>query len=537
MLSILERLDTLGEEMEKYSFYKNDPVNSIVEIIERSSRIYKDAIAVKYKYKRKLREKSYNDLLSDSKICAKNLLLQNPTVKHIAVLGASSYEWVITYLGTVFAGLVIVPLDKELTAEELTAQIIQADVDCLVFDEEYADIALKISDCTNLKTIAMRDLLTDAHIEISLPEVDPDKLSAIVFTSGTTGKSKGVMLTQRNIANNVLQGLGAVNVKHGKDVIMSVLPLNHAYEFTCTILGMAYKGVTICISSGLKYLQREFKEYKPTVMFVVPLIAEKLYEKVEQAVKEKDKEKLFTFATKLTKLFYKHKINISNLFLKEIKTAFGGNLRILMCGGAPLKEELINKYNGIGINLFQGYGLTECSPLLTVNFDYYHRPGSVGKIVDKCDVKIVDGEIWAKGVSVATGYYNNAEETKKSFCEGWFKTGDLGYVDKDGFIFITGRKKNLIILDNGKNVSAEELEELLYNIPYITETVVYGKNNLIMAEIYIDKELHSVTEAQLQSDIKKINISLPTYKNINKIILRDEPFEKTTSKKIKRVDR
>jgi len=520
--------------MRKYDFYKNDPVDSMVELVERSSNLYGEAPAIKFKKNRGIVEKSYRSLLCDIKLCSKNLLIHHPKVKHIAVLGASSYEWIITYLGTVFAGLVIVPLDKELTAVELAEQTAQADVDLLAFDEEYADVANEIAARTKLCATPMSDLLIPAPEVFPLPEVNPDKLSTIVFTSGTTGNSKGVMLTQRNIANNVLQGVGAVDVKHEKDVIMSVLPLNHAYEFTCTILGMLYKGVLICISSGLKYLQREFKEYKPTVMFVVPLIAEKLYEKIEQTVKKQKKERLFAFATRLTKFFYRFNIDISDLFLKEVKAAFGGNLRILMCGGAPLQEELIRKYNGIGINLFQGYGLTECSPLLTVNFDYYHRPGSVGKIVEKCEVKIVDNEIWAKGVSVSTGYYKNPEETEKSFCNGWFKTGDLGYVDKDDFVFITGRKKNLIILDNGKNVSAEELEELIYKIPYVAETIVYGVDNLITAEVYIDREIHSITEAQLQSDIDKINAILPAYKNINKVTIREEPFEKTTSRKIKR---
>lgn len=521
--------------MKKYSFYKNDPVESIVELIERSSRLYSEATAVKFKDKRKVVEKSYNELLSDTKLCANNLLQNYPTTNHIAVLGSSSYGWIITYLGAVFAGRVIVPLDKELTTAELSEQITQADVELLVFDEEYAVIAEEITKQNQLCAVPMSEILIPIAETATLPEVDPDKLSTIVFTSGTTGKSKGVMLTQRNIANNVIQGVGAVDVKHGKDVIMSVLPLNHAYEFTCTVLGMSYKGVPICISSGLKYLQREFNEYRPTVMFVVPLIAEKLYEKVEHTVKEKNKETLFAFATRLTGFFYKFKIDISNLLLKEVKSAFGGNLRILMCGGAPLQEELIKKYNGIGVNLFQGYGLTECSPLLTVNFDYYHRPGSVGKIVDKCQVKIVDGEIWARGISVATGYYKNQKETEKSFCDGWFKTGDLGYVDKDDFVFITGRKKNLIILDNGKNVSAEELEDHIYKIPYVEEVIVYGANNLIIAEVYIDKESYSVSETQLKLDIDKINATLPAYKNINKIILREEPFEKTTSKKIKRI--
>ncbi len=522
--------------MAKYKFYKNEHIDSIFELIERSSRLYGDSVAIKYKKKKILFQKTYNDLLDDSKNCARYILNNFPNVKHIAILGASSYEWIIAYLGTVFAGLVIVPLDKELTAKELTVIINQADVDLLFFDKEYEDIATEIvsNKSVNIISAPLENIFTETKNRQTLPVVDPDKLSTIVFTSGTTGSSKGVMLTQRNIANNVLQGLGAVNVQHEKDIIMSVLPFNHVYEFTCTILGMTYKGVPICISSGLKYLQREFKEYRPTVMFIVPLIAEKLYQKVENTVKEQDKEALFKVATTLCRIFYKSKIDISNFLLKDVKKAFGGNLRILMCGGAPLKEELVSKYNGIGINLFQGYGLTECSPLLTVNFDYYHRKNSVGKVVDNCEVKVVDGEIWARGISVSSGYYKNEDETNKSFQDGWFKTGDLGYIDGDDFVFITGRKKNLIILDNGKNVSAEEIENLVYKIDYVSEVMVYGENGLIIAEIYIDSKFFKTLKEQLKQDIERINQQLPAYKNINKLKLRDIPFEKTTSKKIKR---
>lgn len=203
-----------------------------------------------------------------------------------------------------------------------------------------------------------------------------------------------------------------------------------------------------------------------------------------------------------------------------------------MCGGSQLSENLIIKYNEIGINLFQGYGLTECSPLLTVNFDYYHRANSVGKVVQGNNVKIVDGEIWAKGISVSAGYYNAPEENAKSFENGWFKTGDLGSIDEDGFVYITGRKKNLIILDNGKNVSAEEIENYIYEIPYISETIVYGENNCIVAEIYIDPE--NKCEHNVEEDINIINNKLASYKRIDKIVVRDKPFEKTATKKIKR---
>ncbi len=520
----------------KYEFYDNPRVDSIVELIERASDLYGDSVAIRYKQNKVLNEKTYNELLLDSKNIAKYLLNQPFQKGHIAILGSSSYEWITTYLGTVFAGLVIVPLDKELPANELVDLIMQADVECLFYDEQYANVVDTFIEKFNLNIsfVSMNKLYSLTYNEKSIPGVVPDKLSTILFTSGTTGKSKGVMLTQKNIASNVIQGLGAVNLQHRKDIIMSVLPMNHAYEFTCTILGMLYKGVTICISSGLRYLQKELIEYKPTVMFIVPLFAETLYKKVELNIKKQKKEKAFAMAVKFNNFFNKLHIDLTDKLFKEIKEAFGGRLRIIMCGGAPLSENLIQKYNDIGINLFQGFGLTECSPLLTVNFDYYHRPNSVGKVVSGNEVKVVDSEIWARGISVSKGYYNNPIETSKSFEDGWFKTGDLGYIDKDDFVFIIGRKKNLIILDNGKNVSAEELEKYIYEIPCVCEVIVYGENNRIVAEICVEPEKHHISNDELNNEINKINKKLPTYKNIDKVIIRDVPFEKTTTKKIKR---
>ena len=520
--------------MGNYPFYINEQVDTIVELVERSRNLYGHAIAVKYKKDKCIIEKNYNDLLEDSYSVARYLLSKSMDKGHIAIIGPSSYEWIITYLGTIYAGMVIVPLDKELPSKELYELINQADVEYLFYDEQYADIVAELKNEYDLKIpVSVFADLKSFNNEIKLPAVDADIVSTILFTSGTTGRSKGVMLSQRNIARNVIQGVGAVNLEHQKDTILSVLPFNHAYEFTCTILGMIYKGVTICISSGLKYIQKEFIEYKPTLMFIVPLLAEKLYERIELSVKKSNKEKIFSVALAIAGFFNKFNIDLSDKLFREVKAAFGGELKILMCGGAPLSEELISKYKKLGINLFQGYGLTECAPLLTVNFDYYHRPNSVGKIVEGNYVKIVDGEIWAKGVSVSKGYYNNSEETNKAFENGWFKTGDLGTVDEDGFVFITGRKKNLIILSNGENVSAEELENLIYKELGISEVMVYGKNEKIVAEIYVDEE-KDIALTEINDRIHKLNRNLPSYKNIDKIIIRDNPFDKTTTNKIKR---
>lgn len=518
----------------KYEFYKSEQVSSIVELIERSAKLYGDNIAVKYKKKKETVTKTYNDILCDAQKYGRYLLTQNLKTGHVAILGASGYQWIAAYIGVQYAGLTVIPLDKELDGKVLSEQLRMADADFLFYDKEYDDTAEEILEILddNFKHHCIDEKLPETDEEVFFPAVDPDRLAAILFTSGTTGKSKGVMLTQRNIANNVTCGLSSLEYTPGKDVLLSVLPFNHALESTFTIFGGIYAGVTICISRSLKYLQKEIKEFQPTVMIIVPLIAEKLYEKIWQTAKKEGKTKKLKTGLAISRFCNKLGINVSDKLLSEVRSAFGGKLRIFICGGAPLNEDMILNYKDLGVNLYQGYGLTECAPLLTVNFDYYHRPGSVGKIVETCEVKSVDGEIWAKGSTISKGYYNDEERTKESFEDGWFKTGDLGYVDEDGFVFLTGRKKNLIILSNGENVSAEELEELVHKLPFVDEVIVYGKDDKITAEIYPKEDIETPSEKEIYEDISKINKNLAYYKHIDKVVLRDEPFPKTTTKKI-----
>ncbi len=521
------------------NFHNNfDEVHSLTEILIRSEGLYKDCVAVRYKRKKTTCEKTYTELLADSKAVAQYLLSLGLPEGHIALLGASSYEWICAYCGAMFAGKVIVPLDKELDPKGLAEQMEVADCDLLLYDKEYADVAETILSTKgeNFLSHCIDEAYPEIQEAFDLPETDPEKLSAILFTSGTTGKSKGVMLTQGNIAEDINCAAGAINtIGHERDTALSVLPFNHAFEATCTIFGMIYLGIPICISRGIKYMQKEFAEYQPTIMFVVPMIAEKLFEKVLVTAEKQGKADKLRKGMKLSLLTQKVGIDISGKLLGEVRSAFGGKLRVLVCGGAPLKEGFIEKYKALGINLFQGYGLTECAPILSMNFERYHRPGSVGKVVPACEVKSVDGELWARGTTVSKGYYGNPEATAEAFEDGWFKTGDLGYVDGQNFVFITGRKKNLIILSNGENVSAEELEDKLYDIPYISEVVVRGENDSIVAEIYVDPEVHEIPErAVIDADIDKINRTLAFYKRIGSFTLRDEPFPKTTSRKIKR---
>ncbi len=518
----------------RYEFYENSKFDSLVEIVERSAELYGDSIAFRYKKKKESFAKSYNDLLADSREFGKFLLSRGLEKGHIALLGASSYKWITAYIGVQLAGLTVIPLDKELDGEILKQQMEKSHADFLFYDKEYSDTADEILELLgkDFPHFCIDKDLPESTDGVFFPAVQPDKLAAILFTSGTTGKSKGVMLTQRNIANNVACGLGSLKYKPGEDVLMSVLPFNHALESTFTIFGGIYAGVTVCISRSLKYLQKDIKEYQPTIMIIVPLIAEKLYDKIWSTAKKKGKEEELKKGLAVSHFFNKIGIDVSHHILSEVREAFGGRLRIFICGGAPLKEDMITKYKDLGVNLYQGYGLTECAPLLTVNFDYYHRPGSVGKIVDTCCVKAVDGEIWAKGTTVSTGYYNDEERTRESFEDGWFKTGDLGYIDKDGFVFITGRKKNLIILSNGENVSAEELEDKVHTLSYVDEVIVYGKDDKIVAEIFPKEDIETPSEKDIYGDISKINKELAYYKHIDKVVLRDEPFPKTTTKKI-----
>lgn len=521
-----------------FSFHKTDKVDSLVELIERSQRLYSESVAIRFQKRKQGFEKTYNDVSQDSKAFGQFILNQKLTTGHVALLGASSYEWIISYIGIMYAGLTVVPLDKELESATLTEQILNADCDFLLYDKEYADVAQDILSSlgNDFGSFCINSTLPENEEVIPFPEIDPDKMSAILFTSGTTGKSKGVILTQRNIACDITCAVGAVSLNHEKDIALSVLPFNHAFESTCSIFGMIYLGIPVCLSRGLKYMQKEFALYQPTIMFIVPLIAEKLYEKIWTTAKKQGKDKMLEKGIKICHIARKLNIDLSDKLLSDVKSAFGGKLRILMCGGAPLSEDLIEKYADIGINLFQGYGLTECSPILTLNSDTYHRVNSVGKIIDVCEVKSVDGEIWARGTTISSGYYNNEIATAESFVDGWFKTGDLGYIDKDGFVFITGRKKNLIILSNGENVSAEELEAHLSEISYITEVIVFGKDGKIVAEIYIDPELvdNIPSREAIDEDIAKINKNLAYYKRIDEVIIRDEPFKKTTTKKIVR---
>ena len=380
-------------------------------------------------------------------------------------------------------------------------------------------------------------------------------MSIMLFTSGTTNEPKAVMLTQKNICSDLTDIATFVKI-YDTDTLLSFLPIHHTFECTITFLYGFYSGATVAFCDGLKYIQKNLAEYKVSVFVAVPLVLETMYKKILKAIEEKGKTKLINTMTKISNALLKCKIDLRKVIFKQILDNFGGNLRVVLYGAAPMNKDTIIGYNNLGISLVQGYGLTETSPVISAETDKEKRPGSVGLALPSLQVKIEDkdengeGEITVKGPNVMLGYYKNEEETKKVLKNGWFRTGDYGYIDKDGFIFITGRKKDIIVLKNGKNVYPQEIEFLINKIPYVSESIVYSRDKsttdtMLCAKIVYDKEhikeyLGEKTEQEYKQiiweEIKKINQTLPIFKHIKSITITTQGLKKTTTQKVKRYE-
>ena len=441
----------------------------------------------------------------------------------MAVTGATSYPWLVTYLGTVGCGSVAVPLDVSLPAEELCELVDRADVTVLVLDEIRKDVAAIVKDrCPKLKHLVSMQKETSDEEMLSFwqllkenegayeYEADPDSLCTIMFTSGTTGKSKGVMLTQRNLAENAT----CLDMKiPPRTVILSVLPIHHAYCLSMDILKGISLGSVICINDSLLRVAKNIKLFQPNMILMVPLMIETMAKKLEE---------------------------VSGLPPKLVKwQVFGKQFHTICSGGAYLPPAMIDLFNRYGITILQGYGMTECSPVISTTVSWNIRRESVGQLVPNCEAKTVDEELWVRGSSVMMGYYKMPEETAQTLEDGWLKTGDLGYVDEDGFVYLTGRKKNLIITKNGENVSPEELENKIGEHRLVQEILVREKEGVIEAEIfpdydYIKKKHVKDVRAALQEIIDEYNQGAPAYKKVYSLKVRDTEFEKNTSRKIKR---
>ncbi|MDO5417534.1 MAG: AMP-binding protein [Lachnospiraceae bacterium] len=491
-------------------------VRTLRDIVRFGAEQYGTQDAFRYKVNKEIDHRTYEDVNRDSMAVSRLVDSLGLKGKHIALIGTTSYAWIVSYFGITCGGSVAVPIDVQLPAAAICEQLNRADVEMLIFDEIRQDVAEAVkSQCPQIAhVISMQsDLpgLLKQHEGEYETELDPDQLCTILFTSGTTGKSKGVMLSHRNLADNAT----ALDLKiPSGTVTLSLLPINHVYCLTMDIIKGIYIGVISCINDSIMRVARNMKLFQPELVLMVPLVIESIYKKLRDADPNIPKE----------------------LIAKEV---FGGRLHTICSGGAYLDPDYFDRFKEYGITILQGYGMTECSPVISTNLPWDNRKGSVGKLMPNLEAKIMEDEICVKGSSVMMGYYKMPKETEETLVDGWLKTGDLGYLDDDNYVYITGRKKNLIILANGENVSPEELENELSRSDLVKEILVREKERVIEAEIFPDYEYvekHGITDvrAELQKLIDEFNKDMPVYKRIYSLIVRETEFEKTSAKKIKR---
>ena len=495
----------------------------------------------------------------------------------IAILSETRYEWYVSYLATTNGLGCVVPIDKELKTEEILNCLQRAEVNVLIFSKTKLDVVNEIMG--KVKTLTMYismddladprftsfsklieeggELLSSGYTDYQTTPIDVNEMTILLFTSGTTSKSKAVMLNQKNICTNLIAMFSMLYIDRN-DIFFSVLPLHHTYECTCGFLGQVYRGTTIAICEGLRYITTNIKEVRPTCVLMVPVMLEMFYKGIMKKINSDPKtaKKLKT-GIKLSRFLLKFKIDIRKKLFAQIHETFGGRMRLIILGGAPVNPDMLQFFQDIGFLCVQGYGLTECAPILALNRDVDFKNEAAGLPLPGSEVKIQDpdedgiGEFVARGDNVFMGYYKDPEATAAALDpDGWYHTGDLGYIDKDGFCIITGRKKNVIIAKNGKNVFPEEIEYLLSLSPYVAESVVSGEKDEIKDDIIIcatifpdmDEVNNKLGEGASDGDIEKllkevadgVNEKLSNYKKIKKVVLRKTEFEKNTSKKIKR---
>lgn len=566
---------------ENRKVYEPRIVKNYREMIEYSVKNYADKVAYKYKKNGDLKhveyvEKTYEQVGKDIKAFATELLNKGLENKKIVLIGNNRYEWCISYLAVTSANMIIVPLDKALPNNEIENLIIRSEAEVTIFDKKYIEVMKKLKKDTNanLQMLICMDNIKDNDVEkfsqllkkgeellkngdnhYEKVKVNPKKMSIMLFTSGTTNVPKAVMLSQKNICANLSDFASWVKL-YPTDTLLSFLPIHHTFECTVTFLYGFYSGCTVAFCDGLKYIQKNLVEYKVSVFVAVPLVLETMYKKVQKAIRDQGKEKLISTMIKISNALLKCKIDLRKVIFKKILDNLGGNIRLVLYGAAPMNKETIVGFNNFGIELVQGYGLTETSPVIAAETDKEKKPGAVGLALPSLNVKIDhpdengEGEILVKGPSVMIGYYHNDEENQKAFIDGWFRTGDYGYITEDGFIYVTGRKKDIIVLQNGKNVYPQEIEFLINKLPYVTESLVYQRSKdktdtMLCAKIVYDKDLikeklGEKTEKEYQEliweKIKEINQQLPVFKHIKKISITTEPLIKTTTQKVKRYE-
>ena len=549
--------------MKKYKNYEVRPIENLKEMLYTSAATWPEKNAFLEKRDGVYEGITFNQYLLDveglgTELCARGLL-----GKRVIVTGENCYAWALAYM-TVICGLgVVIPVDKEIPPEEIANIANVSEADAVIYSAKYEDKIKKIEkpldficfdELSGLCAAGREKINAGDRTYLDL-EIDKNEMASLIFTSGTTGVSKGVMLSHHNISFNLTEMCQMIYIGP-EDTFLSVLPLHHAYECTCGFLCQIYRGSTIAYCEGLRYIMKNMKEVHPTMILCVPLLIETMYHKIWANIRKNGMEKMVKKALAASNASRKIGIDLRKKLFSEIHETFGGKLRMMIAGGAAVDPDILKGLRDFGILAVQGYGLTECAPLAAVNRDKFYCDSSAGLATPNATLEIVDaaedgtGDIRFKGENIMLGYYKATELTAEVIVDGWLYTGDLGFIDKDGFLHITGRRKNVIVTANGKNIFPEELETYLSRNPYVLESVVVGvpdetgRDYDIVAMILPDRERldeenpdgysEELVREKLTEAVKQANSMVQQYKRIKKFLVRSEEFPKNTSKKIKR---
>lgn len=566
--------------------YNVNYVETLKELVDNSAQRFPDRVAYMYKddHKEPFKTMTYAEFKEEQNAIGTALVARGFKGSKIAVIGDNSHRWALSYYSVVCGVGVIVPIDRNLEKGEITNLLERADVEAVFASTKLtATVTPLLEELPLIKKVIImaapgddvdeyladdrfmtmdqlvaegREIVAQGNRDYIDSEIHAEDLSTILFTSGTTGLAKGVMLSHRNLSQNVFNMSKYVKIPDGGRVL-DVLPMHHVYEMTCTVMTSFYQGATVVICEGLKYIQQNFVEAKCNIMLGVPLIYENIYRKIwSKAEKSGNADKLKRALGMSMKLDLRNNRMATKRLFKAVHDIFGESLYILIAGGAAIDPNVISEFEAMGLPMMQGYGMTENSPIIAVNQDRYGKAASVGKPMPGTEVRIVDkdesgiGEVICKGPSVMMGYYKDAENTAKTIKDGWLYTGDYGYLDEDGFLYITGRKKNVIVTKGGKNIFPEEVEFYLLLSEFISEVIVYGKHEEVKDDLICTAIMYPDYKAledagcmtneekylKLKEAVEEANSKMPPFKRVKRIEIREDDFIKTTTLKIKRFE-